>query len=388
MSGSFDVIVVGIGAMGAATCSALARRGVRVLGLERFDIPHALGSSGGQTRLIRKAYFEHPDYVPLAHRAFAAWDELGARAGVPLLHRTGCLYLGRPDGELIAGARRAAAQHGLRLDALDARGVAERCGPFRMPDGFTAAFEPEAGYVLAERAVIALVEDALRCGAQIEAREAVAEWACAAGGVRVRTASGREVHAGHLVLTAGPWSSALLGDVGIALRVTRQPLAWFWPRVPVRLPCWAIEDDAPGGGLVYGFPMLPLEQATSERGLKVGRHRIGADIDPDVLERTPAAADVDDLRGALRRFLPVADGALLGARVCLYTMTPDRHFVVDRHPAHERVTIACGFSGHGFKFAAVLGEALADLAIDGRTALPIGLFAAARLRPSIRPEPV
>jgi sarcosine oxidase len=386
MGEAFDVIVVGIGAMGAATCNTLARRGQRVLGLERFDVLHGLGSSGGQTRLIRKAYFEHPDYVPLLHRAYAAWDELGERAGARLLHRTGCLYLGRPDGELIAGARRAAQQHGLRLEALEARDVAAQCGPFRVPQGFAAAFEPEAGYVLAERAVVALVEEALRCGATIAAREQVVQWACERGGVRVRTASGREHRAGHLVLTAGPWSSALLGDVGIALRVTRQPLAWFWPTASVRLPCWAIEDDAPGGGLVYGFPMLPLEQSTSERGLKIGRHRIGASVDPDVLERTPTAADVDDLRTALRRFLPAADGALLAAKVCLYTMSADRHFVVDRHPAHERVTIACGFSGHGFKFAAALGEALADLATDGRTALPIGLFAASRLR-SNRSEP-
>ena len=380
---TFDVIVVGVGAMGAATCHALASRGVRVLGLERFDVPHAQGSSGGQIRLIRLAYYEHPDYVPLLRRAYERWDALGEEAGVRLLHRTGALYLGRPEGELIAGSLQAARRHELAHELLDPDAVAQRFGAFRVPEHFAALHEPEAGFVLAERAVAAFAELALRAGATLHGREPVRSWQAGADGVSVVTDRGT-YQAGHLVFTSGAWTGPLVRELGVPLTVTRQVVGWVWPRVPERFalgrfPCWAIEDDVSDfQGIYYGFPMLSGALAEVP-GLRLAHHAPGPATHPDALDRSTTAADEGDFRPALARYLPDGDGPLLSMRVCMYTMSPDQHFVIDRHPMHDNVTVGCGFSGHGFKLAPAMGEALADLALHGRSALPIGFLGRARL---------
>jgi sarcosine oxidase len=380
---SFDVIVVGVGAMGAATCHALASRGARVLGLERFDVPHAQGSSGGQLRLVRLAYYEHPDYVPLLRRAYELWDALGENTGVPLLHRTGALYLGRPEGALIAGSLTAARRHGLAHELLDPDAVAQRFGAFRVPAHFAVMHEPEAGFVLADRAVAAFAELALRRGATLHGREPVRSWQTSAGGVTVVTDRGT-YHAGHLVFTSGAWTASLVRELGVALTVTRQVVGWVWPRVPERFtlgrfPCWAIEDDASDfQGLYYGFPMLS-GAAMQVPGLRLARHAPGPVTHPDALDRSTTAADEGDFRPALAKYLPDGDGPLLSMRVCMYTMSPDQHFVIDRHPGHDNVTVGCGFSGHGFKLAPTMGEALADLALHGRSELPIAFLGRARL---------
>lgn len=381
-----DVIVAGVGAMGAATCHALARRGVRVLGLERFDIPHAWGSSGGHTRLVRLAYYEHPDYVPLLRRAYQGWDALGEAAGAPVLHRTGALYLGPPEGELIAGSLQAARMHGLAHELLDPAAARARWEPFRVPQRFGALYEPDAGFVLCERAIAAMAEQAMRCGAELRGREPVRAWHVEGDGVRVVT-DRATYHAGHLVLTSGAWTGALARDLGVSLTVTRQVLGWVWPRAPERFalgrfPCWAIQDDAPGfAGIYYGFPMMP--GASEAPGLKLAHHAPGPEADPDSVDRTPTAADEDDFRPALAKYLPDADGPLLSMRVCMYTMSPDHHFVIDRHPAHDRVTVGCGFSGHGFKLAPAMGAALADLALHGRSELPIDFLGLSRFPPTL-----
>lgn len=386
---SFDIIVVGVGAMGAATCHALARRGVRVLGLERFDVPHGLGSSGGQTRLVRLAYYEHPDYVPLLRRAYEMWDALAEEAGVPLLHRTGALYLGRPEGQLVGGSLQAARQHGLAHEVLDAAAVEQRFGAFRVPEHFAVMYEPEAGFVLAERAVATFADRALRHGAELHGREPVRSWQADRNGVRVVTDRGT-YQAGHVVFTAGAWTGPLVRQLGIPLTVTRQVVGWVWPRTPERFalgrfPCWAIEDDAPGfQGIYYGFPLMsgvPMESP----GIKVAHHAPGPATHPDAVDRATTTADEGDFRPALAKYLPDADGPLLSMRVCMYTMSPDQHFVIDRHPVHANVTIGCGFSGHGFKLAPAMGEALADLAMHGRSDLPIGFLGRARFAPSGAP---
>lgn len=381
-----DVIVAGVGAMGAATCHALARRGARVLGLERFDIPHAAGSSGGHTRLVRLAYYEHPDYVPLLRRAYQGWDALGEAAGAPILHRTGALYLGPPEGELIAGSLQAARAHGLAHERLDPAEARARWGPFRVPPHFDALYEPDAGFVLCERAIAAMAEQAMGCGAELHGREPVRAWHVEHGGVRVVT-DRATYHAGHLVITSGAWTGALVRDLGVPLTVTRQVLGWVWPRAPERFalgrfPCWAAQDDAPGfEGIYYGFPMMP--GASAAPGLKVAHHAPGPETDPDHLDRAPTATDEDDFRPALARYLPDANGPLLSMRVCMYTMSPDHHFVLDRHPEHHRVTIGCGFSGHGFKLAPAMGEALADLALHGRSELPIDFLSLDRFESTL-----
>ncbi len=370
---SADVIVVGLGAMGSATLDHLAGRGVDVLGIEAYGIPHALGSSGGDSRLIRKAYFEHPDYVPLLHRAYAGWRALQSDTGESLLQPTGILYLGTPAGDLVSGSLRSAATHRLPLEELDDAALAREFPLFRRPPGYLALLEPEAGFLLAERAVRAQVERALRRGARLVSGQRVRRWEARPGGIAVITDGGRYT-ADRLVLTAGSWSLGLLAGLGLSLQVTRQPLFWLQPPQPERFalgrfPCWAVErPDRPG--LFYGFPGLPAAMA-AQLGVKVAHHAPGEPADPDAPRRPAEPGELQSLLDAVAPFVPDLAGPMTGSRVCLYTLSADGHFLVDRHPAHANVAFGCGFSGHGFKFAPVMGEALADLALHGATSLPV-----------------
>jgi sarcosine oxidase len=375
MGNSYDVIVVGVGAMGAAACYHLARRGVRVLGLEQFAIPHALGSSHGYSRMIRSAYYEHPDYVPLLRRAYALWEELEEQSGQKLLHATGGVYMGPTDSEVVSGSLRAAREHELPHESLDRDGLAARSPKFRLPDDFAGVTDPSAGFLLPERAIAAHAELALRQGAELHGHEAVTGWEATASGVTVHT-NRATYHAGHVVFSGGAWSGRLVKDLGIELVVTRQVLGWVWPRTPSefrlgRFPVWGI--DAGGGGMYYGFPMMP-----DNPGLKLALHKPATPTDPDTVVRHPLPGDEETFLPALRQYLPDGEGPILAMRICLYVNSPDHHFIIDRHPAHANVTVACGFSGHGFKFASVVGEILADLAEKGRTELPIGLFGVGR----------
>lgn len=364
---TFDTIVVGIGAMGSSACYHLARRGVRVLGLEQFDIPHALGSSHGASRMIRQAYYEHPDYVPLLRRAYQLWDEFEAISGQKLLYRTGGLYMGPPEGEVVGGALRSAREHQLPHELLDRDEIRGRYPQFQIPGNWAGLFEPEAGFLTPERVIAAYAQAALHAGAELHGRETVLEWTADSHGVRVRTAKD-EYHAAHLVFCGGPWSGKLLRDLGTHLTVTRQVLGWVWPREPKafalgRFPVWAI--DRLDGTIHYGFPMT-----VDVPGFKVAHHGPGPTTDPDRVDRDEQPGDEESFRQVLRTSIPAANGPLLSMKACLYTNSPDGHFIIDRHPAHERVTLACGFSGHGFKFASVVGEILADLALEGSTRLP------------------
>ena len=372
----YDVIVVGVGAMGSAACYQLASRGARVLGLEQFDIPNARGSSHGQSRMIRMAYYEHPDYVPLLRRAYELWDEIEGVSGQKLLHITGGVYMGPPDGEVVAGSLQSARRHGLGHELLDRAALAGRFPQFRVPDDWQALYEDRAGFLLPERAVAAYAEAALRRGADLRGHEPLTAWRATDRGVVVATTRG-EYEAERLVFCGGAWSGKLLADLGVPLVVTRQVLGWVWPRRPEwfemgRLPVWAVEKP---GGLYYGFPMMP-----DSPGLKLADHSFGTPTDPDRVAREVTPEDEDTFRPALARYVPEADGPTLAVRVCLYTHSPDRHFVIDRHPAYDRVTVACGFSGHGFKFASVIGEVLADLATRGKTSLPASFLGLSRFR--------
>jgi sarcosine oxidase len=361
----FDVIVVGIGAMGSAACYHLAHRGARVLGLEQFDIPHDLGSSHGMSRIIRKAYYEHPDYVPLLRRAYELWHQIERASGQKLLHVTGAVYMGRPDGQLVAGSLDAARRHGLPHELLTHAQVNARFPQFRLPRDHVALFEPEAGYLLPERVICAYARAAMEAGAQLHGRKSVREWSADSSGVCVKT-DAAEYRAEKLVFCAGPWSAKLLEDLGVKLVVTRQVMLWFWPREQTRfglgrLPVWGIERA--GGGIYYGFPM-----SDEDVGLKVAIHAPGVETDPNRVARDAQPGDVEEVRRALGTYLPDAgaDAPLLSLRVCLYTNSPDSHFIIDRHPRFpQRVSLACGFSGHGFKFASVVGEILTDLALVG-----------------------
>jgi sarcosine oxidase len=383
MSGRYDVIVVGVGAMGAAACYHLARAGVRVLGLEQFEIPHAKGSSHGYSRMIRLAYYEHPDYVPLLRRAYQLWAELEQNSGQKLLHLTGGIYMGRPDGGVVSGALSAARRHGLAHELLDRAKLAERFGQLSVPQDHVGVWEPQAGFLLPERTIAAHAEGALRAGAELHGHEAVAQWESDDGGVTVRTGRG-EYRADRIIFCGGAWSGRLVRDLGVELLVTRQVLGWVWPKRPElfelgKLPVWAVEQ--PDGGLAYGFPMMP-----DNPGLKIALHARGKPTEADRLVRDILPGDEDEVRGVARRYVPDGDGPLLALRVCMYTNSPDSHFIIDRHPRHPRVIVACGFSGHGFKFSSVIGEVLADLARNGKTELPIGFLGLNRFKDSSSPS--
>lgn len=378
---SYDTIVLGLGGMGSAAAFHLAARGQRVLGLEQFTSPHDRGSSHGATRVVRQAYFEHPSYVPLLRRAYELWHDLERRSGQPLLRLPGGLMLGPADSAVVTGSLYSARQHGLAHELLDASAIRRRFPPFQIRDDTVGLFEPTAGLVWCERSVAAHLESAARAGAELHFNEPAWQWSASAtgDGVRVETARGR-YEAGRLVLSPGPWAPRLLADLGLPLEVTRQVLCWFQPPggiepfLPDRFPIYIWPRHAREE--VYGFPAVD----GPEGGVKAAFfHQPKPEVvTPESVEREIRAEDVSQLREALREFLPGLDGRFLYGRVCLYTSTPDRHFVIGRHPRHPQVILAAGFSGHGYKFCSVVGEILADLAMTGQTAHDLSLFSPRR----------
>jgi len=368
------VIVIGLGIMGSATAWALARRGVRVVGLEQYAPFHALGSSHGKTRIIREAYFESPEYVPLVQRAYELWDELGERTGRRLLRVTGGVSIGRLDSPFIVGARESAQRHGLAHELLDAQEARKRFPVLALPDDFVALVEGRAGILFAEECWRAFCEDAVRHGAELRFGVRVHGFVLDGEGMTVETDSGR-LRADRVVVTAGPWSTTLLADLGLPLEVRRVLVVHVQPDDPTRfrpevLPIFIM--DVPEGEY-YGFPFLP------DQGVKFGRHDDGEVCTPESVRRTVTDDEVRWMTGVLERYLPGAAREILMTVTCLYTMTPDSHFVIDRHPEWPQVVFAAGFSGHGFKFASVMGEALADLALEGASRLPIGFLSFRRL---------
>ncbi len=371
----YDVIVVGVGTMGAPTCYELAKRGKRVLGLDQFDIPNTRASHHGSSRMIRLAYFEHPDYVTLLRRAFELWEKIEQDSQQALVHMCGGLYMGPPDSELVSGSLAAAQQHDLSHEMLDHRDLSRRYARFHLPEDYIGFFETRAGFVLPQRAISAYVDQALRHGAEIHDNEPVTDWQSDGNTVTVRTPRG-EYRAAQAVFCGGAWMPQLLRDAQVQLTVTRQVLVWAQPKKPElfqlgRFPCWAIDQHPREqyAGLHYGFPMMP-----DDPGFKIGQHYPGEETDPDGIDSRLLAEDEAMYRPMLGRFIPDADGPLVSRRVCLYTNSADGHFIVDHHPRHANVVIACGLSGHGFKFAPVMGEVLADLAIDGASALPVSFL--------------
>lgn len=369
MSMSYDVIVFGLGGMGTATVFELARRGRRVLGLEQFAIGHDRGSSHGSTRVIRKAYYEHPDYVPLLHRAYERWFDLEQCCGKHLFTECGCLSLGWPGEELVDGVIQSARQHQLTVEVLDAAELRRRYPVFRFDDSYAGVLEPEAGFLYVDDCVRAYAAQARLLKAELRDSEPVVSWKPTANGVTVQTAKGT-YSADRLVITAGPWAGRVLAELGLPLTVRRKVLFWI-----------ATEDDSlfrrdrfpiylaqMPNGFYYGFPVLDRD------GAKCARHDGGDIVDPANVQRTVTPGEDADCRAFLRDHLPQVSGPLRRTLVCLYTLTPDCHFIIDRHPEHPQVSIAAGFSGHGFKFASVVGEIMADLAERGETGLPVGRF--------------
>jgi sarcosine oxidase len=362
MPNEFDVIVVGLGAMGSAAAYHLAKTGRRVLGLDRFRPPHDFGSSHARTRIIRGAYFENPLYVPLVHRAYELWHELEEQSGRKLLQQTGGLMIGAPDGVLVRGAQRSAQEHHLDHRILSDADVRREFPAFDLESDMVAVWEPRAGILAPELAIEAHLDLAAKAGANLRFDSAVVGWEARNGGVLVQTAAG--TYAGkQLLLSAGAWLNTMVPDLHLPLTVERQVMMWFEPRAqpelfqPQRCPVFICEH-APDR-FFYGFPDV-------SDGVKIGVHHEGAETSPDHLDREVKQHEIEAARALLARFLPNAAGPLRSAVACMYTNTPDEHFLFDWHPHFPQVLIASPCSGHGFKFSPVIGELAATL-LGGRT---------------------
>lgn len=370
----YDAIVLGLGGMGSAVAAHAAARGMRVLGLERFGPAHALGASHGRTRIIRQAYFESPDYVPLLRRTYALWDALEARTGMTLRAQTGGLFVGRPDTPVVAGTLASARRWGLAHDVYDAAELRRRFAAVTPRDDEIGVYEAVAGALFPEAGVHAHLLVAAAEGAELRFGVEATGWDAGDGGVRVTLRDGSRVEAERLAICAGPWFARVAPDAGIPLRIERNVQFWFAPLdraavAPDRLPIWCVERA--GQRMVYGFPDFG-------DGVKVAHHGSGVDADPDALDRAVRDDEIATAHAALVSFVPAAAGPFLRAAACMYALTPDEHFAIGAHPRQPRVAVAGGFSGHGYKFAPVVGELVAALLAGAEPAFALDLFAPAR----------
>ena len=371
---SYDCIVAGVGGAGSSALFHLAARGCKVLGLDRFTPGHDRGSSHGDTRIIRMAYFEHPDYVPLLKRAHHLWDQLEEARGEKLRYETGLLQAGPAGGFIVEGVLRSAREHSLEVEELRAAEAAGRFKGFALDDSMEAVYEKGAGYLLVENCVKAHAEEALAQGAQLETGVNILRWREQGDGVIVETDRGA-FQAANLVITPGAWAPDLLQTVGVSLEVRRKHLYWFrCPREQYRdssgFPAFVFETS---GGFFYGFPCLDGES------IKVARHCGGQQVaDPLEICRELEEDDLASVRDFLGSYLPGVEEELTRHEVCFYTCTPDEHFIFGRHPECERVVFAAGLSGHGFKFTSVLGEMLACMCSGEDHGLPVDFLDAGR----------
>lgn len=370
MAQEFDCIVIGVGAMGSSTLYNLAKRGRRVLGLEQFDIPHAEGSSHGVNRIIRLAYYEHPSYVPLLRRAYELWSEIESIAGEQLIYKTGSIDTAPAGHEVFEGSLESCLLHDIPHRVLNHAQINEQFPGYQLPLGHMGILQQDGGFVLSERSIVAYANAAMSEGAEIHAREVVSGWEPDQGGVRVFTDRG-EYTAERLIITAGAWSSGLIPILeGLAVP-ERQVLAWLQPidgslYTPEVFPVFNAYFDE---GRYYGFPVFGIP------GFKVGRyHHLEEIIDLDSTIKTVNGEDEALLRSAVEKYFPKANGTTMTLKTCMFTNTPDEHFIVDSLPGNTQVVVAAGFSGHGFKFASVIGEILSDLAIKGETEHDIDLL--------------
>lgn len=366
----YDAIVLGLGGVGSAALYQLACRGARVLGIDRFHPPHDRGSTHGHTRVIRQGYFEHPDYVPLLIESYRLWHELEQVAGRQLLFKVGLIQVGPADGTVVPGVLRSASQHGLNVEQLAPAAIERRWPGLRVPPNLTGVFEPAAGYLLVEDCVQAHLDAAQAAGVELLLDTEALCWQADGDSVTVQTTQGDFI-ADRLVVAAGSWAATLLVDLNLCLVVRRKSLFWLRTKdaayeATAGFPVFLFELP---DGVFYGLPQL------DQRGVKVAEHSGGQTIDdPLAVDRGIDANETRRIVDFLSAHLPGVSSTLADHAVCLYTMSPDEHFIVDRHRQHANVVFAAGLSGHGFKFVPVLGRALADLSLDRGTELPIGFL--------------
>jgi monomeric sarcosine oxidase len=376
----YDVAVIGLGTMGSLTALELTKRGQKVIGFDSFSPPHDRGSHSGDTRIFRTAYSEHPNYVPLALRAGTLWERLGEELEASLLNRIGMLTMGEETDPFLTGIRGSAALHQLPIETLSAAEIRKQFPALYPSEAFVGILEKAAGWVDVNASLQSAIARSRSLGACLEIETQVFAWEQHDGDIVVRTKE-RTARAKKLIVTAGAWSGTILSDLHLALTIRRKVVAWFVPGQPElfrpeMLPVFAFTPN-----LFYGFPNI------GDRGVKVAEHHGGEPVlDLASPVAPPGEEDLRLLTDAATRFLPALAGPkvgeaprLLAAKTCLYTLTPDEHFVIDQHPWHENVFFAAGFSGHGFKFAPVVAEILSDLALEGRTTLPVEFLRLKRL---------
>ena len=374
---NFDVIVVGAGSVGMAAGYELAKKGVRTLLLDAFDPPHTMGSHHGDTRIIRHAYGEGVQYVPLALRAQELWEKLAGLSGKTLFAPTGVLGAGPLESPFLAEMQVSAKQFSLPLEVMSAEEINRRWHGMNLPDNFYGCYETNAGVLYSERCISAYRELATSLGAVLLTHTRVTAVQVEPDHVTVTTDQG-SYRGEKLLLSAGAWNPALLKSLGLQLPLvpTRKTVAWFAADEQLysseKFPSFVFELE---DSIYYGFPSI------DGTGVKIGRHDGGQPIEPDQLDRTFGTypADEGDVRSFLETYMPQAAGPLQQGRVCIYTLTPDEHFVIDHHPEHEHVIITAGFSGHGFKFASAIGEAASQLLTDGKSMHDLSLFTLNRL---------
>jgi sarcosine oxidase len=379
MSTHYDVIVIGLGSMGSTAAYQLAKRGQRVLGLEQFGPAHDLGSHHGGSRIIRQSYFEDPSYVPLLLRAYELWDEIERESGEEILTITGGVMMGPPESLTVTGSIESSKQWNLNYEVLDAADIRKRFPVFTPSPNTLGLYEEKAGFVRPERSVYSHLLQAEKYGAELRFFESVLSWEAhpSGEGVRVVTNNGT-YEAGKLVISAGAWAPQMLKDLGISLQVERHIQMFFEPTEgiePFRIGkhpifIWEADDYVQ----LYGFPSSGI----GGEGAKVAFFRKGQPCTPETIDRIVHDHEVEMMREYLAQGLPQLNGRFLQGKTCMYTNTPDEHFVISEHPNHPQVAVAAGFSGHGFKFASVVGEILADIVIDGKTNHPIDLFSPQR----------
>ncbi len=373
----YDAIVVGLGGMGSSALAHAASRGMRVLGLEQFGRVHDLGSSAGRSRIIRQAYFEDPAYVPLVQLAYDRWRELEIATGLAILNLTGVLLVGTPAHASVANARASALLHGLPFEELDSGEIVRRYPRFAPRPEEVGIFEANAGLVVPETAIEAYLRVAEGAGAEMRFNAPLTDWRASSGGTFVvQAADGERYEARRLALCMGAWFEPVAAEIGIPIVIERRVQHWFAPAAgafgPRDVPTFLV-DRVEQPSRMYGFPDLG-------DGVKAAFHAVGEPAHAGTLDRVVHESDIAPLRAALEAWLPGSTAHYAGGKVCMYSLTPDEHFVLGTHPADARVVLAGGFSGHGFKFASAIGEVIADLLADGATGRDIGFLAPTRFR--------
>jgi len=378
MNQSFDCIVLGLGAMGSSSAYHLTKKKKKVLGIERFSCAHALGSSHGETRLIRKAYFEHPDYVPLLERSYELWFELEKRSSQKLLHQTGLVIFGDPQtSEILKGVQKSAQKYRIPMESWSEAEISKKFSIAKVPSHFKGLFEPTGGYLEVENCVRTHCKEAAKLGAQLQFEEQVVSWKRVENGFEVKTPRGT-YWGEKLISTLGPWTADLLPALQSDLKVHRAPLFWFQSQGLLQkekgVPCFAF--DLPEG-FFYGFTEI-------EGQFKVALHKpLGYVSRPEAESREVLLEEAEPVKHFVSRYFPKVSSSPQKSALCFYTLSPDSHFILDEHPQEPGFYFGAGFSGHGFKFSSLVGEVLADWVAEGQTQNPVDFLKWNRLEKKV-----